>query len=1324
MASAQPVQETRAERSYRTTGLQRSMVLASLKSPESAVYQMQLVVRLKQPVDHANFQEAVRTCFARHAGLMARFELRDEEVFQSRLTIECPSGEFRDLVAQTGTSDEKLSAFLAEDTRTPFPLGEDRPAWRSTFLQLTPSDQVWVWNHHHAICDAGSLQGVITEVFATYDQLCAGQQPSRAPVSPDMLDHLAWLEDQDWRPREREWRRRLSANDIATELPEIRGIDGCEMRTGAALRRTAVRIDAETQNALQRLIEETGLTANTLLTGALALWLGRMTSRDRVVFGTMRAARRSSIPGAETIVGPLTNTVPVAIDLPNETSVTNWLQTLRQDSIALRELEHCSLGQIMDWTGFNHPSAGLPLLLNFRRDTIEARLQASNLSERCSAELNQTNDLGLIVGGFERPSPWFEVIWRQDRMPEATAQSLALGLGEALRAFVRDLHQPLGAISLLNEQQRSLIEGAARSRQQIAAPTFAQALIEQRIREQPDAPALITPQGTTTYRQLSVAADKAALAVARDDIVAVLLPPGPEVAAVMLGMLRRGAVFFLINPSAPTAEQSAMLRRLKVQTAIVAETLDEEIAPPVKRVLTFAEIEARPAVPENVGGEIESGDLAYLVHTSGSTGEKKFVEVEHGSLAQALAALVNLYGITPSDRRIARASPGTDYFISEILVTLSGGGAVVFPPKNEALGIREFLEELRRARISVTGLPASYWHEWVRQMGDDGAKDLPPELRLVITGMERVSPHAVAKWRRAIGDRVRLLNVYGPAETTLIVTASELTDHAPRDPLNVRIGQPIVGAEVRVLNHLLQPLPPGIIGELCIGGTGIARGYHGDEIATREKFVPDPFHRNGARLYRTGDYGYLDADGQFVFIGRRDEQVKIRGHRVELGEIEAILQRHTAVQQAVATLAGDDTDQWLVAHIVADDSLDETQLRSWVRTQLAPHLQPAEFVIVDRFPTLRSGKIDRAALARAYRESHQESAVDYDDSVAGKLHRFWHELLGRRDFILASDNFFDCGGDSLKAVRLLAGIEERLGVSLSFQDLFAHPTIASLAAVIEGGNHSLGYTALSRLNQTRAGTPLIIVHGWGGGVFHTVDFARRLDDTRSVFGLQAVEQAGRERHRSVEEMASHYADEVMRECGIGPTDLLGHSLGGVIAYATACELASRGHRVGKLFIVDTIPSNLPKWVHVKFLTPYFRSRLRGHVLTLFQTPPHRWHRFVRARRRRLHALMQKRRALDVPKSPHTQRKYDYYRELAEQFVPERVNFDLRLLTPDDNPIDIYWRYLVGDKVRVTRLHSGHVDMFAPENLDSFIAAFQEASAENSINTKPVSVANN
>ncbi|MDQ6623688.1 MAG: amino acid adenylation domain-containing protein, partial [Verrucomicrobiota bacterium] len=1165
-----------AEAWQRSTGLQRAMILAALNPETPGAYLQQLVVRMNESLDAPAFARALEICFARHAGLMARFAFRDGELFQTRGESAPPAPEMIDLRDQSGSIEERLQKFLESDRARVLPLLSEDPLWRSSLLTLDHGEFAWVWTHHHALCDGASYGPLLLDLFATYDRLRRGELEAAPGVAPDFFDYLAWREAQNWEAPRPAWRARFSAGDAPSSLPEVRGLTARAIASDASgSMKLQVEINDETNAAVHALCEATELTPNTLVVAAIALWLARMDGADEAIFAQMRAARRSTLAGAASIVGPLVNTVPLRLRVPDDASVSDWLQVVRGELIALRALEHCSLGQISAWTGLEIGPSGFPLVLNFQRAPLAEELRAAGLApERGNVSLIQRIDVPLLVNAFAAPRLAIEIIARPVHISAASARAVANGLALALRAIAQNPRGRIGDIDLITAQEHALLDLAGRGARVAVPERNAHEFIERQIAAQPNAMAMTHRGREFRFADLGASAARVADAIGKEknavEIVAVILPPGPEIVCAILGILRAGAAFFLINPATPSAERATMLERLAIDLAITDEAHFSETKNTIRRVLAFDKIAraTTSATSPPRPREIFANNLAYLVHTSGSTGEKKFVEIEHGALANTLCGLIREYQMQPGDRRIARAMPGNDYFITEVLVCLSAGATLVFPEHCGALSIAEFMETLRRERITVTGLPASYWHEWVRALRDDGVDEIPPELRLVICSMEKADPILLAKWARLTSGRVHWLNAYGPAEVTIVSNAFHPDAARALHADHVPIGRPIANTEVYVLDRKLRRVPPGMTGEIAIAGVGVGRGYRGDAETTRAKFVANP-HATSAefsRLYLSGDYGYVDAEAQLVFLGRRDQQVKISGHRIELAEVEIALQAHPQIRQAIATAEGEEGERRLVAHLLADDSLDQGAFRTWLHGHLPPQLRPADFVRVDAVPILPTGKVDRRGLSAAYDGKRRAIRTELPLEAANTLGRMlalWSELFGHRHMIAPDDSFFHLGGNSLLAVRLLARIEKDFGEAFSLHDLFTHPSVAGLVALLERKEAPPAFSSLIALNSGGSGPPLFIFHGWTGGVFHTLEFARRLEGARPVFGLQAIEHAGLARHRTFAEMTRHYADEMIRAHPTGSYELFGHSLGGMIAYATALELVRRGRSVAR-----------------------------------------------------------------------------------------------------------------------------------------------------------------
>ncbi len=894
---------------FRCTGLQRAMIVASLKPDAAGVYHQQFVVHLDPEVDGALWLRAAQIFLQQHGGLMARFQMREGELFTTRCGRPAPPGALVELTDALGSPATRLHDFLERDRTRPFPIFEDAPAWRSVLLSLGENERAWVWSHHHALCD-NFVVPMTRGIYSCYDQLSAGAAVSSEPVAPDFYDYLRWRQTRDWTNARAAWCQRFQTGDRMTALPEVRG----NLLPDHDSNRFAVEISPETDRALRELCQQSEITLNTIVAAAWGLWLARVQEEPRAIFGIMRGARKGTIPGAESIFGIFTNTLPIAVPIPDDISVLDWLRDVRRELIALRSLEQNSLGEIAQWTGLDLGPDGPPSVLNFLRMKTVDILHAHGLPEnRARVSLRQSVDVPLFISAHESPRLSVEVLVRPELVSAATTRAAARGLSAALGAIAAAPNGRLGEIDLLSTYDRVLLEKAERGPRVDVSGTKAHALIEREIREQPDGIAAVQGQYALTFRKFGEQAGSVARAIRESrltsDVVAVILPPGPQILCAMLGILRAGAAFFLLNPLSPRLERERMLRRLSIGLAITDETNALDTSAAVPRVLEFEEIlragltsaDKLPAI------EIDGHDLAYLVHTSGSTGEKKFVEIEHRSLLNTIHALVPMYEMRRGDRRISRATPGNDYFLTETLVCLSGGGTLIFPERPGVMTVSEFSQTLRNERITVSGIPASYWHEWVRAMNDES--DVPPDLRLVISSMEKADPNLLAKWTRLTRGRVTWLNAYGPAETAIVSHIFRAGDETA-DSNNVPIGRLLPNMEAYILDRAQRKLPAGMTGEIAISGVGVARGYRGDDEVTRAKFVPNPHARSSefSRLYLTGDYGYIDACGQFVFVGRRDEQVKIAGHRIELGEVETALQEYKEIRQTVVTAEGDGTE--------------------------------------------------------------------------------------------------------------------------------------------------------------------------------------------------------------------------------------------------------------------------------------------------------------------------------------------------------------------------------------------------------------------------------
>ena len=635
------------------------------------------------------------------------------------------------------------------------------------------------------------------------------------------------------------------------------------------------------------------------------------------------------------------------------------------------------------------------------------------------------------------------------------------------------------------------------------------------------------------------------------DLVAVSMNRSVEMLAALLGIWKAGAAYLPLDPAYPEAHTRRILEDARPVTVIA----DRGLAVPGFRALSARDL---PNIDEPVPENIHPSSLAYVIYTSGSSGLPKGVQVEHGALLNVLDAMADRLEISARDRVLASSTICFDMACLELFIPLIRGASVSIVSRDVARNPERLAEAIDEFGITVMLATPSSW----RMLLESGWQGRP-ELKMISGG----EPLTLGLRDELLQRGAELWNAYGPTEATIGATLRRMS---PFDA-SISIGRPLRNYTLHVVDDHLHELPPGEIGELCIGGLGVARGYLNRPELTASRFVPNPFSNDPtARLYRTGDLARQNDDGEFELLGRADYQVKIRGFRVEPGEIEVALERHPAVRRCVVTTsAGTGGDLRLLAYWVPGGEATEPQLREHLRGLLPPHMIPSCFIPMDQLPLAPSGKVDRHALPMPRLEMSPPRTVAAGPLEAALL-TIWQELLGRRDIGL-DDNFFDLGGHSLTVARMISRITRDLHYALPSGVVVECPTIAALAACLQQRTRERSSLVALQTDGTLA--PLYIVHHGEGDVILYRSLAARFAPRRPVYGFEAP--AGfmdRKELHTIESLAAHYVEDLLTHRPHGPYHLSGHSTGGLIAVEMARELRRRGHRVGLVALID---SDLP-----------------------------------------------------------------------------------------------------------------------------------------------------
>jgi len=645
----------------------------------------------------------------------------------------------------------------------------------------------------------------------------------------------------------------------------------------------------------------------------------------------------------------------------------------------------------------------------------------------------------------------------------------------------------------------------------------------------------------------------------------------------ILAVLKAGGVCVPLDPTYPSERLAFMLDDTSAPVLICDSVLPTALCKRKSHILMLGEYD--PAASE---GDIEAPDvevngdnLAFILYTSGSTGKPKGVLLTHSGLANYNLAAARMYAVSSADRVLQFSSPSFDIFLEEMFTAWFGGGTLVLRSPEMSYSTAAFLQGIRQNGITVVDLPTAFWHEWVSQM-ENLQDPLPSSVRLVIVGGEKASNAAFAKWSQFAAVRgVRWINTYGPTEISIAATAFEPKSHSFTSSA-LPIGHPLPNVRTYILDEKVKPVGVGVVGELYVGGAGVARGYLNRPELSRQRFISDPFcHAPGARLYRTGDLARFLPDGNIEFAGRNDNQVKVRGFRVEPGEIEELLLTNPHVGQAAVTVKKRGAENQLVAYVTPAHSapLDKAALLKYLEDRLPSYMVPSSLVTLESLPKTANGKLDRANLPEPRMDSLGEHSAP-EDEIEAKLLSLWEELLGIQG-IGTDQDFFDIGGHSLLAVRMLYGVERTFGKRLPTSMLFESATIQKLASWLRTEGWTPSWSSIVPVRTSGYKRPFFCVHGVGGNVIGFRGLANYFDPERPFYALQPQGLDGKQNCLgTVEEMAGHFISEVRRLQPKGPYYLGGFSFGGVVAYEMARQLSSMGDTVGLLALLDTYATNL------------------------------------------------------------------------------------------------------------------------------------------------------
>ena len=1207
---------------------QQRMWLMYRLAPEGTAYNMPFASRQMGPLNKSALRCTIDAICSRHEAFRTTFAMTGEGPVQIVSPFRPPHWVEVDLSRLPGEQRRREAARLVEhEANQPFDL-EKGPLARFLLIEVEPEDHVLVLTMHHIIGDQWSF-GVIGSEFAFfYNAFCQGETPSVKPVPLQYADYAVWQRRcliGDWLSIQSDyWQKRLaglSRLSLPTDYPRpvMQTFNGshCMLELPASLIERLKQFSAE-RNA----------TVFMPLLACFQILLSRYSGQNDVAVGSPIANRTQS--AVESIIGSFVNTLVLRTDLSGNPTFEEMLERVRETALGAYANQDFPFDKLVETMGSNRDHSSAPLvqvLFNFANAPI-GEINVHGLSwvpfevETGAAQF----DLSLTIETEIARKAY--LTFNTDLFERQTAERMLGQYKVLLHSALANPSARLSELSMLTAPERTqLLQDWNRTQEDYPQFECFPQMFEGQVERTPDAVALSMGRETLRYGDLNARANQLArylrtLDVRPGVVVGICLERSLEMVIALMAVLKAGGAYVPLDPEYPRDRLRFMAEDAAIAIVLTSEGLSDRFDSRACRMLCLDREQKRIAreVDHNLPPTATSQDLAYILYTSGSTGQPKGVEIPHRALVNFLCSMRQEPGCSAQDVMVSVTTLSFDIAGLELYVPLLVGARVEIVSRAAAMDgwkLRTLCEAVQPTVMQAT--PAT-WRMLIEAgwLGSDrltllcGGEALPPDLAAAL--LDR----SAALW-----------NMYGPTETTIWSTIERIE----RADQEISIGRPIANTEIYILDQFLQPVPVGVSGELYIGGYGLARGYRRRPELTMERFVPHPFSTEPhARLYRTGDLVRYRPDGRIVHLGRLDHQVKIRGFRIELGEIEAVLGRHPAVRQAVVTAREDQQGlKQLAAYLVCQEGQapSPTELRSFVRTALPDYMMPSFFVFLEAMPLTANNKVDVQALpAPAPYLSDGLVHVGPRDQVEVQLTALWQQVL-EVPRIGIHDNFFDLGGHSLKAAQLFFLLEQVYGRHLPLATLFQAPTIAELASVLSREQWVPPWQSLVAIQPSGTAIPIFMVPGVGGNVLIFAQLARLLGPDQPFYGLQARGLDGKEApFTSVPEMARHYIAEIRTFRPHGPYVLVGVCTGGLIAYEMAQQLCEQGEAV-TLVVMDTwhptsYRSHRHKWPMRLWLPLFILWKTMGNIHALLHMPMKDWRPFVQRKSESLLSFLQKR----------------------------------------------------------------------------------------------------
>ncbi|PMB02622.1 non-ribosomal peptide synthetase, partial [Fischerella thermalis CCMEE 5273] len=1047
---------------YALTPVQQSMIFHHIYSPASAVTVEQSVFTIESRLDLVAFERVWQTILDDHESLRASYHwngLKEPvQMIHRRLKVPFEVMDWSHM--NTDEKERNWEALIEKDRKTGFDLSSP-PLMRITVVKQTESAYDVIWTHHHLQLDGWSAAILLNEIKHHYGVYSSGNDRKHTE-RPRLKEYIQWMKEQDLAQSESFWKKTLSG--FQTPI-RFNSIFPTKVKTGeeVAFGEVTCEVSSSTQDKMKQFAKKNRITLNSMVQGAWAILLSRYSGKRDIVFGVTSSGRPVDLEGSESIIGCLMNTLPFRVGIGRSVPVVSWLQEIQLKQAEMRQFEYTPLADIRNWSDIPRSSGlfdlyeSMVIVENYPFDSaLKDGFGSLHVKD---LRIKEQMDYPITVYCNMEPDLHFKLLFNQQYVDETEANQMLSHLLQVIQTIVESENQVLDQIGILSDRERYQLL-VDRNRTMMKYPNVCfHDCFEKKATEHPHHPAVIQEDVQLSYRELDVRSNQLAHQLIKRGIkpqtpVGVYVDRSIHMVVGILGIMKAGGAFLPIDVDYPGERVEMMLRDAQVSIVLTQADRLSSIQHFEGEALCldtqWQKIQQEPSMKPL--SSVCPKDIAYIIYTSGSSGKPKGVMMAHEAVVSHATDIIRRYRLTPEDRVLQFSSISFDISLEQVLTTLAAGATLVLRDKQIWTPL-QFSQKCHQFGLTVTNLPTSYWNQIVQAWHYQPNMIPDSKLRLMVVGGEQMSSETVSLWETLPLDHILLLNAYGPAEAAMTSTLYPVSGNGHRSGglTFIPVGKPLANRRMYILDEDMQPLPAGVKGEIYIGGIPLAQGYWNNPDLTEARFIPDPFYEgDGNRLYQTGDLGRMLADGNIEVLGRKDDQTKIRGHRIDLGEVEAILKQCDKVKDAAVVVKEEPADRALAAfYVPANPGASDSLIRQYLRKKLPEYMVPSYFVGMNQFPLNPNGKIDRKALAKMKIKPRMAEAYEKPrNEIQEKLVTIWERIL-EVDPVGINHHFFEIGGQSLKAMAFVSEVHREFGVQLPLVHVFEMPTIKDLSSLIE-----------------------------------------------------------------------------------------------------------------------------------------------------------------------------------------------------------------------------------------------------------------------------------